>query len=213
MNGKKSILKYYMKNEFKKFENFFKFYTENLVNSLNNLDLKKIEKSAVLIEKTIKKNGTIFVCGNGGSHSIANHYVCDYFKVLSQQTKLKVKIKSLCSESALISAISNDISYDDVFLYQFERLAEKKDLLILISSSGNSENIKKVLSYSNKKNINSIGLVGFNGGFLKKNSTIPIHIKIKNYGITEDISQIIMHLVMQKIKLKNLIKNIKNPIL
>ena len=202
-----------MKNEFKKFENFFEFYTDNLINVAKNLDLKKIEKSSNLIEKTIKNNGTIFVCGNGGSHAIANHYVCDYFKVLSQQTKLKVKIKSLCSESALMSAISNDISYDDVFLYQAERLMQKGDILILISSSGNSKNIKKVLQFTNKKKIKTIGLCAFNGGYLRRKSTIPIYSKINNYGISEDINHIIMHLVMQYIKINNLVKNKKNPII
>ncbi len=202
-----------MKNEFKKFENFFEFYTDNLINVAKNLDLKKIEKSSNLIEKTIKNNGTIFVCGNGGSHAIANHYVCDYFKVLSQQTKLKVKIKSLCSESALMSAISNDISYDDVFLYQAERLMQKGDILILISSSGNSKNIKKVLKFTNKKKIKTIGLCAFSGGYLRRKSTIPIYSKINNYGISEDINHIIMHLVMQYIKINNLVKNKKNPII
>ena len=120
-----------------------------------------------MLIKTIKANKTIFVCGNGGSHAIANHYVCDYFKVLSQETNLRVKIKSLCSDDSLISAISNDFSYDDVFSYQAERLMEKGDILILISSSGNSKNIKKVLQFTNKK-IKTIGLCGFKGGYLKR---------------------------------------------
>ena len=76
------------------------------------MDKKKIYQAANLIEETIKKNKTIYVCGNGGSAAIANHFICDYFKVLCMQTKLKAKIKSLCSDFELISAISNDISYD-----------------------------------------------------------------------------------------------------
>mgnify|MGYP000120584970 FL=1 len=87
------------------------------------------------------------------------------------------------------------------------------DILILISSSGNSKNIKKVLNFKNKKKIKSIGLCSFSGGYLKKNCTIPIYSKINNYGISEDVNHIIMHFVMQYIKISNLTKNIKNPIL
>tara|TARA_B100000902_G_scaffold398409_1_gene465056 strand:- start:3586 stop:4191 length:606 start_codon:yes stop_codon:yes gene_type:complete len=201
-----------MKN-INKFETFFNSYEERISQVLKNLDKRKLFQSAELIEKTIKKNKTIFVCGNGGSHAIANHYVCDYFKVLSQETNLEVKIKSLCSDDALISAISNDFSYDEVFSYQAQRLMEKDDILILISSSGNSKNIKKVLQFTNKKKLKTIGLCAFDGGYLKKKSTIPIYSKINNYGISEDINHIIMHMIMQYIKIYNLVKKNKTPIL
>ena len=196
-----------------KLTDFFNFYTDQVSNVLKKLDKKKILQSAELIEKTIKNKKTIYVCGNGGSHAIANHYVCDYFKVLSQETKLKVKIKSLCSEASLISAISNDFSYDNVFSYQAERLMEKGDILIIISSSGNSNNVKNVLNLTNKKGFKTIGICGFKGGYLRSRCSIPIYAKINNYGISEDISHIIMHLVMQYIKIKNLLRNKKKPIL
>ena len=196
-----------------KFEDFFENYTGRLKKVLTSLNKKKLFQSAKLLEKTIKENKTIFVCGNGGSHAIANHYVCDYFKVLSQETNLRVKMKSLCSDNSLISAISNDFSYDEVFAYQAKRLMEKGDILILISSSGNSKNIKKVLQFANKKKIKTIGLCAFDGGYLKKKSTIPIYSKINNYGISEDINHILMHMIMQYIKIDNLVKNKQNPIL
>ena len=100
------------------FLRFYDDYINSLFQRLNKINKKDLKKALNLIEKTIKKGNNIFVCGNGGSHAIANHYVCDYFKVLSQETSLKPKIFSLCSSSELISAISNDISYSDVFLYQ-----------------------------------------------------------------------------------------------
>ena len=186
--------------------NFLKFYDEyidNLFSKLNIINKYNLQKAAVLIEKTIKKNKNIFVCGNGGSQAIANHYVCDYFKVLSQETSLKPKIFSLCSNSELISAISNDFSYSDVFLYQAKRLINKDDIIIIISSSGNSKNIIKLLKYLNKNKIKSIGFSGFKGGYLKKNCSISIHANINNYGISEDISHILMHELMQYLKTKN----------
>ena len=91
----------------------------------------------------------------------------------------------------------HDFSYDEVFKYQAESLFEKNDLLILISSSGNSNNIKEVLKYAKSKKVKTIGFSGFNGGYLKKNCDISIHINAMNYGISEDAHHILMHVMLQ----------------
>ena len=113
------------------------------------------------------------------------------------------KIRSLNSDSDLISAISNDISYDHIFKIQAERYMEKNDILLLISSSGNSKNIKQVLNFCKKKKFKTIGFTNFNVGYLKKNCNISIHNQIDNYGIGEDINHILMHMIMQYISIKN----------
>jgi len=186
----------------KNFENFLETYLSNLVNSIKSSKIKQIEKASLKILETVKKKGTIFVCGNGGSAAISNHYVCDYLKFLRQHTKLKPKIISLSSNIETITAISNDFNYDQVFKYQAESLFEKNDLLIIISSSGNSKNVKEVVKYSKKKGVKIIGFSGFNGGYLKKHSDISIHIPIDNYGISEDSHHILMHVILQYLILK-----------
>ena len=193
------------------FESFFKDYTLTLENKLKDIQIDKLFIASELILKTIKKNKYIYVCGNGGSGAIADHYICDFFKQLSKYTNLKAKIRSLNSDQYLLSAISNDISYSDVFSVQAERYFMAGDILILISSSGNSENIKKVLKFCKKKKIKTIGFSNFSGGFLDKNSDISIHSKVSNYGVGEDINHILMHLLMQFIAKTNLnMKNKKN---
>ena len=192
----------------KKFKSFFKDYILTLESKLKDIELDKLFTASELILKTIKKNKYIYVCGNGGSGAIADHYICDFFKQLSKYTNLKAKIRSLNADQYLLSAISNDISYSDVFSVQAERYFMAGDILILISSSGNSENIKKVLKFCIKKKIKTIGFSNFNGGFLDKNSDISIHSKVSNYGVGEDINHILMHLLMQFIAKTNL--NIKN---
>ena len=137
------------------------------------------------------------MCGNGGSAAIANHYICDYLKFLRQHSKLKPKVISLSSNLETITAISNDFNYDQIFRYQAESLFEKNDLLIVISSSGNSRNVKEVVKFSKKKGVKVIGFSGFDGGYLKRNSDISIHIKANNYGISEDSHHILMHLILQ----------------
>ena len=92
---------------------------------MNKIDIKNLLRAAKLIEDTIKKKNYIYVCGNGGSAAIANHYLCDYFKLLSKYTDLRAKIRSLNSDSDLISAISNDISYDHILKYRQKDIWKK----------------------------------------------------------------------------------------
>ena len=193
----------------KNYNLFLQSYKNSLNIALNNISKKNLIKAEALIEKTIKKKKFIYVCGNGGSAAIADHYVCDFFKQLSKYTSLKAKIKSLNSDNYLISAISNDVSYDEIFRYQASRYITSGDILILISSSGNSKNIKNVLNFCNKNKIKTIGFSNFSGGYLKNNCSISIHSKINNYGIGEDINHILMHSLMQFIAIKNFKKTSK----
>ena len=182
-------------------KNNIKYFLDNYLKTLNNSilksNIKNIEKAAMEIKKASENKKTIFVCGNGGSAAISNHYVCDYLKFLRQHSKLRPKVISLSSTIETITAISNDLSYDQVFKYQAESLFEKNDLLIIISSSGNSKNIKEVLKFAKKKRVKIIGFSGFNGGYLKKNSDISVHINAMNYGISEDAHHILMHIILQ----------------
>ena len=85
-----------------------------------------------------------------GSASIANHYVADYFKLLRSGTNLKPKFISLVSNIELITAISNDIKYEDIFFLSTGNLGNKEDLIILISSSGNSKNLVEAINTAKK---------------------------------------------------------------
>ena len=130
--------------------------------------------------------------------------LCDIFKQTSSNSKLKPLVFSLSSNYELISAISNDISYDEVFSYQLERIASKKDLLITISSSGNSENIVRVLKKSKEMELYSVALTGFSGGRSKEFCSLNIHVPEDNYGIVEDAHQSIIHSIAQFLRKKYL---------
>ena len=125
----------------KNIKEYFEDYKNTLNTTLNSVNLKNLNKFSNVLENTIRKGNNIFVCGNGGSAAIANHLVCDYIKLMRKNTNLKPKVISLSSNNELITAISNDFSYDKIFSEQLEYLAKKDDLLIMISSSGNSKNI------------------------------------------------------------------------
>ena len=176
---------------------FFKNYTTRLNRAISNLDMSSLKSASDLLKSAIKNGNTIYVCGNGGSAAIANHYVCDFLKYFRQRSKFNPKIISLSNSIETMSAIANDMDYKYVFKYQLESLCKKGDILLIISSSGNSKNIKEVVNFANKKKIKSIGFSGFNGGFLNKKATISIHVNAKNYGLAEDSHHILMHVLLQ----------------
>jgi D-sedoheptulose 7-phosphate isomerase len=189
--------------KYKNIEIFFNDYIDNL-NAIKKIDLKKIDLASKLLEKTIKNKKKIFVCGNGGSTSISNHYLCDYLKLLRTKTNLKPNIISLSSSLELITAIANDISYEEIFSYQAKCFANKGDIFIIISSSGNSKNIIKLAKFAKKNKYKIIGFTGFDGGKLKKISDISIHFPKNNYGLSEDSHHILMHIIMQYLRQKNM---------
>ena len=176
---------------------FFKNYTSNLNKAILNLDMSQLKIASNTLKTAIKKGNTIYVCGNGGSAAIANHYVCDFLKYFRQRSKYKPKIISLSNSIETMSAIANDIDYKYVFKYQLESLYKKGDILLIISSSGNSKNVKEVVNFANKKNIKTIGFSGFTGGFLNKKAKVSLHINAKNYGLSEDSHHVLMHILLQ----------------
>ena len=180
-----------------KIKAFIKNYIDRIISSVLDSDFENLDKAAKQILSTIKNNNNIFVCGNGGSAAIANHYVVDFLKFFKESSNYKPKITSFTNSIETITAISNDLSYDKIFSYQAENLCNKNDLIIIISSSGNSKNIVELLKFTKRKNIKTIGFSGFKGGYLKKNSNISIHINAENYGISEDSHHILMHALLQ----------------
>ena len=190
---------------------FLTGYMKEIQKGFESIDVSKLEKVVNVLDSVISRKGTIYTCGNGGSSSIAEHFVCDFLKGVSTGTTVQPLIYSLSSNTPTITAVANDISYNDIFSFQLERYGKEGDLLLCVSSSGNSPNIIKALSMAKSKNIETISFVGFSGGDAKDISDNCIHIPIKNYGIVEDIHHSLMHLLAQYIRVKNLedIKNIE----
>ena len=110
-----------MKFPFKKYEDinyFSKDYFYEFLKAKDSINSKNLQIIFEVLQKFYKSNKKVFVCGNGGSAAIANHFECDHKKILAENTNIKPKIISLCSNNSLISAIANDISYNSIFVKQ-----------------------------------------------------------------------------------------------
>ena len=163
--------------------------------ALNLLDEKKIHHASDLIKQSLSKNNTIFWCGNGGSASQANHLSAELIGGMYKDKKSPSKSVCLNVDTAFITAWSNDDSFDNIFSRQLESLAQSGDILIALSTSGNSSNIINAVKYCNKNDIKIISLTGFDGGLLKDHSDININISINNTQRIQEMHILIGHII------------------
>jgi phosphoheptose isomerase len=164
------------------------------------VDLDKLQQAADILKEIYTAGGVLYSCGNGGSAAIANHLVCDHSKLVRTDTDLNSRIVSLSSTVEIITAIGNDISYDEIFSYQLSTLARPGDALITISSSGNSENIVRAAKWAKANGLPVISMTGFAGGRSAEIADVNLHVKQDNYGVVEDVHQSLMHTLAQYVR-------------
>ena len=179
-------------------------YFEQTKSAAASVDRKKLSQAAAVLEKSYAKGATLYVCGNGGSAAISNHLICDHLKLIRTDTDLIARVVSLSTNIETITAIANDISYDDVFVYQIESLGLKGDVLMTISSSGDSENVVRAATWARENGLTVISLTGFSGGRTAEIADINLHVEGDNYGVIEDVHQSLMHILAQFIRQKQM---------
>lgn len=140
------------------------------------IDKSDIISSAKMILNAINQGKTIFWCGNGGSASQANHLSAELIGGMYQKKIQPFKSICLNVDTAFITAWSNDDSFKNIFSRQLEALSTSGDLLICLSTSGNSSNVIEAAKYSRKNRIKVISLTGNKGGELNQNSDVCINI-------------------------------------
>lgn len=175
-------------------------YVPEIASAYASIDRSQLDRAATILKSAIDRDATIFCCGNGGSAAIANHMVCDHQKGINTDTSFRPKVVSLSSNVELMTAVSNDIGYTDVFSFPLRIHARKGDVLLTISSSGNSENIARVLAAASELGMETISMTGFTGGRCRGLADASIHVDSHNYGVVEDVHQSCMHILSQYIR-------------
>lgn len=181
-------------------ESYFAGYRDAVTAAWASIDPSAVGRAAKALSDCMARDGVIYAAGNGGSAAISNHLLCDFLKGLQTDTTLKPRVISLASHLELITAIGNDIGFDDIFVYQIRTMARPGDLLLTISSSGNSENIVRAVKWAKDNGIATIAMVGFAGGRSGSLADVTIHVDAQNYGIVEDVHQSMMHLLSQYLR-------------
>jgi len=164
------------------------------------VDRRRLQQAADILTGVHLRGGMIYSCGNGGSAAIANHLVCDHCKAVQSDTALTPRIYSLSATIEIMTAVSNDLSYDEVFVYQLRSLAKPGDALVSISSGGDSENIVRAASWAKDHEVAVIAMTGFSGGRSAALADVNLHVDAHNYGVVEDVHQSLMHILAQYIR-------------
>ena len=133
----------------------------------------KIDAAVDLVSKSLTSKGTIFWCGNGGSAADSQHIAAEFVGRFKKNRR-PLKSIALSTDTSVITCISNDFSYEEIFSRQLEALGNKDDVLVAITTSGNSENIIKAVLQAKKIGIKTIGLLGKDGGKCKNIIDLPI---------------------------------------
>lgn len=179
-----------------------KLEANKLINLLkfNFNDEKKINLIAKKIKEfSKKKNSKFLVCGNGGSATDSEHFVTELVVRFKKKRK-SLPALNLSANSGLITACANDFKFSYIFKRQLESLANNQDCVIFISTSGNSSNIIEAAKFTKENKIFSIGLIGKNGGRLKKYCNLNYVVKSNSVAKIQEIHIFLLHYFCQIIE-------------
>ena len=174
-------------------------YIGRLQTVLADVDADAMDASVGEIREAWMRGAQIITLGNGGSAMTALHFVTDWAKMVFLRHDRPFRGRTLVDNIGLITAYSNDISYDDMFKEQLRNIMQPGDLVVAISGSGNSENVIRAVSYANQHGGRTVGLCGFSGGRLREVVHCPVWVNVHDMQLVEDVHAIFGHIVMQSL--------------
>lgn len=177
----------------------FQNYKSDLKGALDHLDLAIVEQLASEFYDCWTTGRRIFICGNGGSAGNASHIANDFIYPVSKTFGSGIRVQSLSSNESVITCIANDEGYENIYSYQLSVLGTQNDVLLVLSGSGNSNNIVKAVMTARDIGIKTYGIIGFDGGACLPLVDFPIHINVRDMQICEDMQTIIAHMIMKSL--------------
>ena len=159
------------------------------------LPLEEVPAVVSLLREARDKGGQIFVFGNGGSAANASHFATDLGKGASDVCGTRFRVISLNDNSAWMTALGNDYSYEDVFLRQLQNYARPGDLVLTMSVSGNSPNLVKAFRWARENGLRTVALVGAKRGALAEIAEHVLVFPDTHYGRVEDAQMTICHML------------------
>lgn len=179
---------------------FLQNYFNELKKDIDLLDFGIVNKILNALADAYQQDRQVFIIGNGGSAATASHFACDLGKSILKDPlavrEKRLRVLSLTDNMAAISAISNDIGYEDIFYQQLKNILQRGDVVIAISASGNSPNVVKAVQYAKEQGAVTVGLLGFHtGGKLGSLVDHGLIVRDNHYGRVEDIHLATTHLL------------------
>jgi D-sedoheptulose 7-phosphate isomerase len=185
---------------------FIRNYLSDMKNVIDGISDADIDKAVGILFEAWKKGNTVYICGNGGSASTATHFVCDMAKTTIVEGKKRFKAFCLNDNIPLVSALTNDNGFDNIYYEQLRASFQKGDVLICISVHGGvgedkagawSQNLIKAMKYAQETGGKTIGLAGFDGGLMKKIADACVVMPVESTPHVESLHLAIEHLICQ----------------
>lgn len=172
-------------------------YVREFEELLKRINGDTIERIVARLAKARDAGRMIYIAGNGGSAAIASHWVNDLGKATKCSSHPPMRVMSLGDNVSWLTALANDEGYERVFSGQLENFAEVGDVLVVISSSGNSKNLVRAVELAKSRGLSTLGLLGFDGGVLRNqvDDCILVETDRGAYGLVEPAHEMICHLL------------------
>ena len=181
----------------------FSSYAQKLATFVVGMDWGCVEQLAAMVEDVRKRRGQLFLCGNGGSSANALHIANDFTAAMFKGTRNAIRANALPANVGVLTCIGNDLSYEKIFSQQLRVLAEPGDMLIVLSGSGNSPNILAVLEEARALGVQSVAILGFDGGKALTMADHVVHFALDDMQIVEDLQIVVGHMIMRQISALN----------
>lgn len=173
-------------------------YLSSLRLALNSINIDEISQVLEALKCALRNEKNIYVIGNGGSASTASHFKND-FSQASISSPFRFKVHCLTDNISIITAIANDFCFDRIFIDQLRDVLKNDDLVIAISTSGNSQNVILASEFVKERGNNLIAMTGFDGGKLKNIADYCLNVASSNTRIIEDVHLVFVHMLIHSV--------------
>ena len=181
----------------------FRKHIKQNTKTIENLIIHKkiIEKIIISMTGCLKRGCKILICGNGGSAADAQHLSTEFLVRLRPNIKRKsFPVLSLAQDASTVTACGNDFGFENIFSRNLEGLYKKGDILLVLSTSGNSKNIIKVFKKAKEMKVKTISILGNNGGKARKMANLELLINEKNVARVQEAQKFLGHYIFEKIE-------------
>ena len=178
-------------------EKFCAGYANKLSGVLSSSDWSSVAQLGKDMRECWLAGRQVFFCGNGGSAGNAIHLANDFLYGIAKRTGAGLKVQALSANPAVMTCLANDVGYDFIYSEQLAVLAESGDLLVVLSGSGNSPNILRVLEQAKSMGVKSCAILGYTGGECKSLADFSIHFPVDDMQIAEDMQLVVGHMLMK----------------
>lgn len=175
-------------------------YANRLAGVIAAHDWSSVDELTEVVRDAWHVGRTVFIAGNGGSAANAIHWANDFTYPVAGSPGRGLRVMALTANSAILTCLANDTGYENVFSHQLSTFAEAGDLLIVLSGSGNSDNIIRAVNTARGIGMRTAGIFGFSGGACMALVDVCVHFKVDDMQLAEDLQLIVNHMVMQALR-------------